>query len=33
MMIRIAKKDDLPKWKSFLIRIASVLAGILLSCL
>lgn len=32
-MIRIAKKDDLPKWKSFLIRIASVLAGILLSCL
>ena len=32
-MIRIAKKDDMPKWKSFLIRIASVLAGILLSCL
>jgi len=30
-MFRIAKKDDLPKWKSMLIRIASVFVGLILS--
>lgn len=32
-MFRIAKKDELPKWKNFLIRLASILSGITLACL
>jgi len=30
-MFRIAKKDELPGWKSFLVRIASILFGIVLA--
>lgn len=32
-MFRIAKKDELPKWKSILVRIGSVLFGVAFSCL
>jgi len=32
-MFRIAKKDELPKWKSLLVRTASILSGITLACL
>jgi len=31
-MFRIAKKDELPKWKGFLVRVASILFGIVLAC-
>jgi len=30
-MFRIAKKDDLPKWKALLVRFASILFGIILA--
>lgn len=32
-MFRIAKKDELPKWKSMLVRIASILFGVSFSCI
>ena len=32
-MFRIAKKDELPKWKSILVRIASILFGVSFSCI
>jgi simple sugar transport system permease protein len=32
-MLRIAKKEELPRWKSILVRLASVLFGVLFACL
>ncbi len=32
-MFRIAKKEEMPKWKSILVRLGSILFGVLFACL